>query len=95
MDVIIPIQFFRFKNKTLTLVSEMYPQDTKKMIGDIKYRKLFKCIQKDTYYQFKERILSGHTDAILSIIKLSKTQIATGSRDDSVKIWDLPTGKCL
>ena len=36
----------------------------------------------------------GHNDKITSVVKLNKTQIASGERG-CIKIWDLHTNKCL
>ena len=44
----------------------------------------------------KKRIvnLEGHNDTILSIVPLAYGRLATGSEDDSVKIWQAKKGTC-
>jgi ankyrin repeat protein len=39
--------------------------------------------------------LGGHTDSINSICRLPNKQIATGSNDNTVRIWSLETKQCL
>ena len=39
--------------------------------------------------------LTGHLGAIDSLIKINDSQIASGSTDSTIKIWDIPTGSCL
>ena len=39
--------------------------------------------------------LTGHTDAITTIEKLSQNKICSGSSDGYIKIWDILTGVCL
>jgi ankyrin repeat protein len=39
--------------------------------------------------------LGGHTDSINSICKLPNKQIATGSNDNTVRIWSLETKQCV
>ena len=45
--------------------------------------------------KYKSKItLSGHTGGINSIIQLKNGKIASGSGDNSIKIWDLSTNTC-
>ena len=39
--------------------------------------------------------LRGHSDIVACVIKLNRTQIASGSNDKSIKIWDFIKGSCL
>ena len=39
--------------------------------------------------------LTGHTDKVVSLILLKSGHIATGSYDNTIKIWDIENAKCL
>ncbi|MEO6863790.1 MAG: hypothetical protein ABI180_19975 [Microcoleus sp.] len=40
--------------------------------------------------------LSGHSDAVVSVaISPDRSIVASGSRDGTVKLWNLQTGVCL
>lgn len=40
--------------------------------------------------------LSGHSDAVISVaISPDRETMASGSRDGTVKVWNLQTGECL
>lgn len=39
--------------------------------------------------------LVGHTNTIFSLINLPNQQLASGSCDKTIKIWDIPTLKCV
>ena len=42
-----------------------------------------------------ELTLTGHSGAVLSVsCNCEKTKIASGSRDNTIRIWDLATGRC-
>eukprot|EP00944_MAST-04C_sp_MAST-4C-sp1_P010172 g10172.t1 len=42
-----------------------------------------------------ELTLTGHSNAVLSVsINCTKTKIASGSRDCTIRIWDVHTGRC-
>ena len=89
------LPFHRFKNNNLTLLYTLFPDDYLNILVVIKYKKLFQCIIKEDKHIVEENSLYGHTQVVNCIIKLSKTQIASGSDDFCIKIWDLPSGKCL
>ena len=38
--------------------------------------------------------LTGHSDAVMSL-QYDKDRIITGSADNTIKVWDPVTGKCL
>ncbi len=42
-----------------------------------------------------EKTLEGHTDSVSCLIKLNERQIASGSWDASIRIWDSVDGNCL
>ena len=39
--------------------------------------------------------LQGHTDYVLSVCRLDSRILASGSRDNTLKIWDFTTGQCM
>lgn len=39
--------------------------------------------------------LKGHRHNLISIAKINKSQIVSGSLNKRIKIWDIVTGKCL
>ena len=39
--------------------------------------------------------LKGHTSLVLCLQKLTKTQIVSGSSDETIKLWDITSGVCL
>lgn len=42
------------------------------------------------------KTLSGHSDAVISVaISPDRETMASGSRDGTVKVWNLQTGECL
>ncbi len=43
----------------------------------------------------EEKTLQGHTDFVFCLVKLNERQIASGSRDHSIRIWDSVDGNCL
>ncbi len=38
--------------------------------------------------------MAGHSDRVYSLVKINDSQIASGSWDKAIKIWDLNTSKC-
>ena len=42
-----------------------------------------------------EQNLNGHTFGVYSLVKLNYNKIASGSSDNSIKLWDLIKGICL
>lgn len=43
---------------------------------------------------YKSRIFNGHTEAVYCI-QFDSHKIVSGSRDDTIKLWDIKTGKCI
>jgi len=39
--------------------------------------------------KFKQRVITGHTDFVLNIVKLNDNQIASASADKTIIVWDL------
>ena len=88
--------FCRFKKKSLTIVCELYPIVVMDILEEIKNKKLFQCqIREEGKNKTEEKILYSHTEAIDCLTKLSKTLLASGSYDTTIKIWNLLNGRCL
>ncbi len=65
-------------------------------LNKIKYKKLLQArIVVSGRSLVDEKTLQGHTNRVTCLIKLNETQIASGSRDYSIIIWDLINEKCL
>ncbi|THH30480.1 hypothetical protein EUX98_g3691 [Antrodiella citrinella] len=47
-----------------------------------------------TVFEPRMRKLSGHTDSVYCL-EFDSSKIITGSRDKTIKVWSLKTGKCL
>ena len=41
------------------------------------------------------KTLEGHTEKVVSLIQLSSGNLANGSNDCSVRIWDIEKGQCI
>ena len=91
------ITFNRFKKKSLIVIYTIIPEETSELLLEIKYKKLYKCILKEEEKnKIEDKILSDDQTKIISyIIKLNSTQIASGHWGATIKLWDLPTGKCI
>ena len=89
------INQFNDKNKELKLeydygfskINEFSIEDNKNKIS----QNLFNY-QKDKVLTCKKTLL-GHTEKVVSLIELDSGKIASGSYDDTIRIWDLDSGK--
>ena len=70
------------KNKMTQLISS-YNETTNFNLGT--GNSLFSCIN----------TFEAHDDKIVSLIELSNTNIASGSYDSTIKIWDVPSQRCI
>ena len=41
------------------------------------------------------KMLNGHTNGVLCLVRVNEDLIASGSKDKSIKIWDMRTGQCI
>jgi len=90
----LPLPFYRFKKKTLTLAYKISPEKLTEILQVIKYKKLQQSILKEDLFNSLEQktINDDGTKFILCITKVNKTQIATSEKGDpAVKIWDFHT----
>ncbi len=94
------LNFNRFKKKTLALLYK-YLSQTLYQIKTIKHKKLRKAIILNRLItiqmrdKFKIDLIKAHRDIINVLLKISDTQVASGSSDKDIKLWDISIGKCL
>ena len=60
----------------------------------INYDFSFKNIEKKKQYK-NIKTLTGHKEKIVTLIKLSSNYLASGSYDQTIKIWDLELNECI
>ena len=90
----IPIQFNRFKKKSLSLLYIFYPEYLD-MLKQIKYKKLAQCILKiGKENKSQPDILLETNEMQFCITNLSNTKIISVTRHD-LNVWDLVDGKCV
>jgi len=87
--------FIHLKNKTLSLMSIIFPEDLD-ILEQIKYKKLKVCISKINISKQKIEgktinLTLGENDCL---IKLNNSQIVT-SNYSYIYLWDLYSGKCI
>jgi len=95
---VIPIKiiFIRFKKKSFLLVYKIFPEDVSFLLKEIRNKKLAQCIiRQEQKLKCEEKSFKGHTGPVNCLVKLDFTQLATGSEDMSIKIWDFHLGKCI
>ena len=88
------IRFNRFKKKSFILLHEVLDG---RLLKKIKNMKILQTLQTFNLRQgiIEEKTLEGHVHDVNFLIKINKYQIASASRDETLKIWDIITGKCL
>ena len=97
MNSIKSIKFRRFKKKTLLLIRKVLSNclDICNNLCKIRNKKLFQCISQVYLTEDSNiNILTGNIGIVVTIIKLNPNQIATGSCDSSIRLWNLQTGNC-
>ena len=87
--------FSGFKKKSLWLVYITYPEQLANILEEIRNKKLFQCILKESHRSTtKERIIKGYDHQVMCVIKISLTRIASASYDKTIKIWDYNSLSC-
>jgi WD40 repeat protein len=81
---------YNFKSSLELEPEKLYPNVESSVDTALLPGNLFKNITK-----YQEGLLNGHTGCVLSITLLQDNKIATGSDDNSIKIWDLLTRDCI
>ena len=49
----------------------------------------------DILKNYQIRVLKSHTSTVTSVKFLSNTQLVSGSKDGTLKFWDIDTGQCI
>ena len=45
--------------------------------------------------QVEEKVLEGHTHFVAAVVNISDDIVVSGSDDDTLRVWNIKTGKCL
>ncbi|KAI8062384.1 WD40-repeat-containing domain protein [Gongronella butleri] len=59
------------------------------------YRDQHQLVRRWQYGQAKTHYLTGHDDSVYCLVWVNKQQIISGSRDRSIKLWDVDAKRCL
>ena len=43
----------------------------------------------------EEKVLEGHTRGVRAVTKISEDIVVSGSEDNTLRVWNIKTGKCL
>ena len=88
------LRFNRFKKKSLIILHEVINGS---LLKKIKHMKVLQTIQTVNLKQglVEEKTMQGHYNRIIFLVKINENTIASASWDESIKIWDIITGKCL
>ncbi len=89
------VPFNRYKKKSLIALVRIQSDQLDEFL-EIKYKKLLQArIEVLRRILVGEKTLEGHTDKVRCLIKLNERQIASGSGDNSIRIWESVDGNCL
>ena len=92
-------KFNRFKKKSLYLLCNLISNSFNNFNIDlnlINHKKLKQIIIKHNCANLANpNKLTSHFNSVCCLLKLNSKQIASSSKDNSIKIWDIYTGVCL
>ncbi len=87
------LNFNRFKKKSLIVLYRLLSESV-----NLRLAMNRKLIQSATIALMDKVVpkiaLKGHDDRVTCLVKLNEKQIATGSWDKTIKVWNLDDGSC-
>lgn len=94
---------WHLKLDTPTVWRHLYKQEFREPVleppDQLKWSTLYRnrTVLEDNWRQYSimARTLDGHDDSVYCVEMLSAHTIATGSRDKTIRIWDLRTSSCI
>ena len=90
-----PINFQRFKKKSLILLCQIIQYNHVYKLRYVKFKKLYKIYLKICFANLlKEKTMRNHIGSISCLIKLNQKYIMSAGADCSIKIWNLKSGCC-
>ena len=90
------IKFNRFKKKSLILLY-LILDDEILLRKKIKNQKLFQSIR-DLYLRrgiMERKVFTDHTNSVFCLIHVKENILASGSKDDNIKLWDFKNSELL
>ena len=93
----IPVEESELRNNIFppnNIINGIKPADNDNNGND--YNNLFNDKIEESYKEYKcIKTIIGHTEKVVSLIELESGNLASGSYDDTICIWDVNNGNCL